>query len=184
MLGRPSRGGLAALVVVAAIAASPAQAKPKPKKEHSFRSVAALKAAVVEHREATWYWQDIMLVRRTKSAGHEVKTKSKRYLHWLAKTWYHRRVAAKHRAENVPNLSAWLCIHRGEGSWTDPNAPYYGGLQMDMSFQRSYGWDALQRWGTADHWHPLTQMWVAERARASGRGFYPWPTTARACKLI
>ena len=27
----------------------------------------------------------------------------------------------------------WLCIHRFEGAWNDPNAPYYGGLQMDIS---------------------------------------------------
>jgi hypothetical protein len=27
-------------------------------------------------------------------------------------------------------------------------------------------------------------MWVAERAYRSGRGFYPWPNTARACGLI
>jgi hypothetical protein len=27
-------------------------------------------------------------------------------------------------------------------------------------------------------------MWVAERAHRSGRGFYPWPNTARHCGLI
>ena len=33
----------------------------------------------------------------------------------------------------------------------------------------------------ADHWTPIEQMWVAERAYRSGRGFYPWPNTARYC---
>ena len=77
-----------------------------------------------------------------------------------------------------------MCIHRYEGSWVDPDAPYYGGLQMDMSFQRAYGWNLLQTKGTADNWSPLEQMWVAERAHASGRGFYPWPNTARYCNLF
>jgi hypothetical protein len=83
-----------------------------------------------------------------------------------------------------PHYAQWMCIHKGEGAWNDPNAPYYGGLQMDMSFQRAYGWDLLMRKGTADNWTPLEQMWVAEKAYASGRGFYPWPTTARRCGLI
>jgi hypothetical protein len=42
----------------------------------------------------------------------------------------------------------------------------------------------LRRKGTADHWTPLEQIWVAEHAYRSGRGFYPWPNTARDCGLI
>ena len=52
------------------------------------------------------------------------------------------------------------------------------------SFQQSYGRDLLRRKGTADHWSALEQMWVAERAYRAGRGYYPWPNTARACGLI
>jgi hypothetical protein len=78
----------------------------------------------------------------------------------------------------------WLCIHRYEGAWKDRGAPYYGGLQMDIVFQRHYGRTLLRRKGTADHWTPLEQMWVAEKAYRSGRGFYPWPNTARYCGLI
>jgi hypothetical protein len=143
-----------------------------------------LQGKVAEHRAATWYWQGVMFKRQTPSAGHEQKTTSVRYLRWLAKKWWHRRVATMRQAQNPPHLREWLCIHRYEGSWTDPNAPYYGGLQMDYSFQRAYGWSLLQRKGTADNWTPLEQMWVAERAHASGRGFYPWPNTARYCGLI
>jgi len=84
----------------------------------------------------------------------------------------------------VPNKNAWLCIHRGEGAWNDPNSPFWGGLQMDMSFQRAYGSYLLRKKGTADNWTPLEQMWTAEKARRSGRGFYPWPNTARNCGLI
>ena len=88
------------------------------------------------------------------------------------------------RALNVPHKDAWLCIHHYEGSWSDPNPPYYGGLQMDLGFQRTYGGALLRAKGTADHWTPLEQMWVAERAHRAGRGFYPWPNTARYCGLI
>jgi hypothetical protein len=82
-----------------------------------------------------------------------------------------------------PHYEQWLCIHSYEGSWTDPNAPFWGGLQMDYGFQQAYGGDLLRAKGTADHWTPLEQMWVAERAYKT-RGFYPWPNTARYCGLI
>lgn len=80
--------------------------------------------------------------------------------------------------------NAFLCIHRFEGAWNDPNAPYFGGLQMDLGFQRTYGGRLLERKGTADHWTPAEQIAVAIRAHQSGRGFYPWPNTARYCGLI
>lgn len=83
-----------------------------------------------------------------------------------------------------PHLADWLCIHRYEGSWDDPGAPYYGGLQMDWNFMQAYGRHLLETKGTADHWTPLEQMWVAENALRAGRGFYPWPNTARMCGLI
>ena len=76
-----------------------------------------------------------------------------------------------------PHLANWLCIHRYEGSWPDPGAPYYGGLQMDLPFQQAYGAWLLRHKGTANHWTPLEQIWTAERARRA-RGFYPWPNTA------
>lgn len=84
----------------------------------------------------------------------------------------------------IPHYYSWLCIHRYEGSWTDPNAPYYGGLQMDWNFMRTYGSWLLSHKGTADHWTPFEQMLVAERAHRSGRGFGPWPNTARYCHLL
>lgn len=80
--------------------------------------------------------------------------------------------------------TAFLCIHSGEGSWTDPGAPYYGGLQMDYEFQSTYGPTLLRAKGTADHWTPTEQIHVAYEAYRSGRGFFPWPNTARRCGLI
>jgi hypothetical protein len=83
-----------------------------------------------------------------------------------------------------PLESSFMCIHAYEGAWNDPSAPYYGGMQMDLSFQRAYGREFLNAWGTADHWPVSVQLAVAMRAYLSGRGFYPWPNTARYCNLI
>jgi hypothetical protein len=130
------------------------------------------------YRSEIEYWQQVMgagPLRQTASAGGRERT----FLRWrsLAR-------AVLRQAQHPPYASAWLCIHRYEGAWTDGGGPYYGGLQMDLGFQQHYGGYLLQRKGTAGHWTPLEQMWVAARAYRSGRGFYPWPNTARACGLL
>jgi hypothetical protein len=79
---------------------------------------------------------------------------------------------------------AFLCIHSHEGSWTDSGAPFWGGLQMDSSFMSSYGSWALKAFGTADRWPVSVQLSTAIQAYKSGRGFYPWPNTARYCGLL
>ena len=107
-----------------------------------------------------------------------------RYRLWRQDAWRIRAERARFRAHHPPHLAEWRCIHRWEGSWTDPNSPYYGGLQMDLAFQRAYGPRLLRHKGTANHWAPYEQMWVAERAFKAGRGFHPWPLTARRCGLI
>ncbi|HEY5295433.1 MAG TPA: hypothetical protein VIJ70_08160 [Gaiellaceae bacterium] len=87
-------------------------------------------------------------------------------------------------------IAGWLaddfrCIHRYEGSW-DANTGngYYGGLQMDLEFQHLYGAEFIRRWGTADNWPSWAQLEASARAYGSGRGFNPWPNTARACGLL
>ena len=88
-------------------------------------------------------------------------------------------------AARPPNYYAWLCIHSHEGAWNaNTGNGYFGGLQMDWSFMSSYGSSLLRSKGPAHNWTPLEQMWVAERAYRSGRGFYPWPNTARMCGLL
>lgn len=86
----------------------------------------------------------------------------------------------------VPHTPQWTCIHHGEGAWSSATGNgYHGGLQMDDSFERAYGQDMLRRYGGhAELWTPRDQMIVAERAYESGRGFQPWPNTARACGLL
>ena len=70
--------------------------------------------------------------------------------------WLHRAVAARRLFVAGPaHRRAWLCIHGYEGSWHDESAPYYGGLQMDISFQAHYGGVLLRSKGTADRWTPL-----------------------------
>jgi hypothetical protein len=78
---------------------------------------------------------------------------------------------------------AFLCIHRFEGRWSDPDAPYYGGMQMDLDFMAAYAAPFLRAYGTADHWTAAMQVVTAERAYLEGRGFEPWPNTARMCGL-
>lgn len=89
---------------------------------------------------------------------------------------------ARHDPDRL--VKGFLCIHRHEGAWDDPGAPYYGGLQFDMEFQRAYGREFLRAFGTADHWPPMIQVTVAIRAYLSGRGWWPWPNTARMCGLL
>jgi hypothetical protein len=80
---------------------------------------------------------------------------------------------------------AFLCVHAGEGSWgADTGNGYYGGLQMNLSFQRAYAGWALRTFGTANRWPASVQVATAIQAWASGRGFRPWPNTARACGLL
>jgi hypothetical protein len=97
--------------------------------------------------------------------------------------WSGRLVRARKAYHQPPHRSAWLCIHRFEGAWTDGGAPYYGGLQMDVGFQQHYGGWLYVHKGTANHWSPLEQIWTAEKALKT-RGFWPWPNTARYCGLI
>lgn len=139
---------------------------------------------IVRYRKQTWRWQRLMGVRRTPATHAALHTPSRQYKRWVRNLWQRRAIRARRKAQRPPHKAGWLCIQRHEGAWDDPNAPYYGGLQMDLSFQRTYGGHLLRRKGTADNWTPLEQMWVAERAHRSGRGFYPWPNTARYCGLI
>jgi len=81
--------------------------------------------------------------------------------------------------------SGFMCIHRYEGAWNaNTGNGYYGGLQMDYTFMHAYGSEFLRAYGTADRWPPAVQIAVAMRAYLSGRGFYPWPNSARLCGLL
>jgi hypothetical protein len=178
--------GLSALADPAEAPAGPQTGRAVKRAETRLLEVGStyLLPAIARHQRETWRWQRLMGVRRTPSSATARRSRIVEYRRWVHGLWRTRATRARRRAANPPRRAAWLCIHSHEGAWNDPNAPYYGGLQMDLSFQRAYGADLLRRRGTADNWTPVEQMWVAERAYRSGRGFYPWPNTARSCGLI
>jgi hypothetical protein len=138
-----------------------------------------------DYRAETWRWERLMGVRRTPATRAAERSSSTAFRQWVLEYWRGKARKAKTRALNPPRHRAWLCIHRHEGPWNaNTGNGYYGGLQMDMAFQRRYGLRLLRAKGTANRWTPLEQIWVAEKAYRSGRGFRPWPNTARACGLL
>jgi hypothetical protein len=178
------------------VLADPAQAPAGPRSAAAAAGPTSAERRVVTARRArllldgidrfraqTWRWQQLMRRPRTPSANSARRSHKAGYLRWVLNLWRTRAARARRQASNPPHERQWRCIQRFEGHWNDPHPPYWGGLQMDMSFQRAYGWELLRSKGTADNWSPVEQMWVAERAYRS-RGFTPWPNTARACGLL
>ena len=133
--------------------------------------------SIRRYRSEAWRWQALTGSART----HRSITPSTRA---VLQFWVQAAGRAYVKAIHPPHRGAWLCIHRYEGSWRDSGDPYWGGLQMDRGFMSGYAPRYLLRRGFANRWSPLEQMWVAERAYRSGRGFYAWPNTARFCGLI
>ncbi len=177
------------LLVLVGVLVLAAAALVNPRLADARSNRADVVAKIDDFRIETWRWQSLMGKPRTPTAYSERRARSAAYRAWLLDLWRKRAALAERRAANPPHRSGWLCIHRyerhpGQGWSTRTGNGFYGGLQMDISFQRAYGNELLRTKGTADRWSPLEQMWVAERAHRSGRGFYPWPNTARYCSLI
>jgi hypothetical protein len=116
---------------------------------------------------------------------------------FLHSAWVARDLAYIARMRRQLFVSSWLvrafgCIHSHEGDWEDGGDPYWGGLQMNRQFMRTYGADMLRKYGEPqgfvgpngwlNPWSKTEQITVAIRAYRSGRGFYPWPTR-RYCGL-
>ena len=57
---------------------------------------------------------------------------------------------------------------------------YFADARVSAARKRAF----LRRWGTADHWPAWAQIATSVRAYQAGRGFWPWPNTARACGLL
>jgi hypothetical protein len=103
--------------------------------------------------------------------------------------WEHR--LAHYRAayaRRKPVIDDLMCIHSYEGAWdavSDTVPTYYGGLQMDATFEQAYGADVLAyRDGAhANRWPKHDQLMVGYRGYEV-RGFTPWPTAAAACGLF
>jgi hypothetical protein len=113
-----------------------------------------------------------------RAASPEVKERALGYWRKRAKRVYR-------AAQTPPHEREFRCIHRHEARWkANTGNGYYGGLQMDLTFQRQYGQRLLRTKGRAHRWTELEQIWVAERAHRQGRGFHPWPVAASRCGLI
>ena len=183
---------LAALLICAAAAATLAAASGLPLKRahpaapktvrhpqsHRSKPRRHVNPALVRRlRSTAWRWQTVIGARHAQLAAPLHSPRALRY--WRTQV---RRVSWL--AAHPPHKRGWLCIHRYEGGWSDSGDPYWGGLQMDRGFMRTYAPRFLLRKGWADRWTALEQMWVAERAHRSGRGYYPWPNTARFCGLL
>jgi hypothetical protein len=179
---------LAALLIVAAVASTLPAASAPPRRAYPATTAVSptphkprlhVNPLLVRRlRNTVLRWQAVMGLRRRSFSSAPLQTpRALRY--WRNRVRYISRLAA-----HPPHRSGWLCIHHYEGSWSDSGDPYWGGLQMDRGFMRTYAPPVLLRRGWANRWTPLEQMWVAERAHRSGRGYYPWPNTARYCGLI
>lgn len=146
--------------------------------------VGNLRQDIAGHRSLTWRYEDRAGVPRTRTVYAERHTRSVPFLRWIDHRWMHRASQAKRlhprttRTGGIAHLALWLCIHRGEGAWTDDTGNgYYGGLQMTA------GWGGLAR---PDLVSPYVQMATAEREyRASGYSHYwlegQWPNTSPPC---
>ena len=178
-----------ALVLLAGCGAGAASASSErtsgPKRHIAgVQELQRLAGRIAGYQRATWGWERLMGIRRTQTEGRVLSSMRIEDVEQALALWRGRAARAAARAHHPPYLRAWLCIHRYEGSWRDSGAPYYGGLQMDVGFMQRYGGWLLRTKGTADHWTPLEQIWTAEKARRNGRGFWPWPNTARMCGLL
>jgi hypothetical protein len=98
-----------------------------------------------------------------------------------------RRVAQEALAQfqNPPEMSAFACIHRYEGSWTDRDSGHnghFGGVQFGKNEWLRYGYPYTgKKW--AYEATRLEQYWAAYRYWQVS-GFSPWPHTAHLCGLL
>jgi hypothetical protein len=146
------------------------------------RAIAYWTRHIRSYRAGTQRWLAVINGGPARSVSRRLSARAVAQLPRLARLWRHRERAAWWRANHPPELRGWNCIHQYEGSWTDSGGPYYGGLQMGLSFQATYGGWLLRHRGTADHWSPLEQIWAAVRAWRV-RGFSAWPSTAHYCGM-
>lgn len=91
----------------------------------------------------------------------------------------------KYQFRHPPEMTAFMCIHSYEGSWTDQDSGHnghYGGVQFGRKEWLKFGYPYTGKlWAyLADKY---SQLWAAYRYYLVS-GFSPWPATAHACGLI
>jgi hypothetical protein len=178
--------------VAAALACAVALLIPSEEAAAGERQLAAgstyLTSKIDRWRQRTWYWQRVMGKRLYPTAYLDRASRSLTYRQWVLELWKGRALKAKRRALRPPHLKRWLCVfrherHPAQGWRTQTGNGYYGGLQMDLTFQRNYGKWLLRAKGRAHRWTPIEQIWAAERGRRV-QGWHAWPNSARMCGLI
>jgi hypothetical protein len=183
----PSQGeGIIRCLTILSLALFFCSAPAHAARQHvSTAQLHRLRGGVAWQRTTAWRSQDRAYEARTRTVYAERHTRSPAYIRWIAQHWKHIRAEANAKAARlarlIPHRGLWLCIHRGEGAWNDPNAPFYGGLQMTSP------------WGTgvyyverADWLSPWEQMRKAELGYiASGHSISwlrgQWPNTSPPC---
>ena len=110
------------------------------------------------YQRTTWHWQRVMGLATSPTTGESLDQLGIPGAKVALRRWQRLAATARRQAAHPPHLAAFLCIHRYEGSWTDRDAPFWGGLQMNYGFQATYGGWLLRTKGTADHWTPLEQI--------------------------
>lgn len=167
------------------VSTSAIQVPTKVKKEETCNKWKIVKG-IRFYRASAWYWDWAAGTSPTRFSKWKPKH-SCGFLTYLAVQSRKKAHIAKAQFQTwyARTYSKWACIHSYEGSWQDAGDPFWGGLQMDRGFMSSYGSDFIRAFhGYANVWPVWAQLRAAERAYYSGRGFYPWPNTARYCGLI
>jgi hypothetical protein len=152
---------------------------PHPKLVHRLRQEIRLRRHHAVRR--AWKLGIILQPKRRERYTVDVPT-----LEAMGARWHRRSHHYKLRLiRRAPVYAALACIHSYEGSWTaySPAGPYYGGYQMDPSFETTYGPDYVELWGDASSWPAAMQTAAAYKATRTV-GYTPWPSSAAACGLL
>lgn len=177
-------GPIRALTIVTALLTAYILTGPLPGADSKPRSAQLVNLQIDERRVRANEFRRALGHQTWPTSYSYRRTRSTAYRRWVLDLWESRAARARKWFWDDWRVQGFLCIHQGEGAWNaNTGNGYYGGLQMDWSFQSSYGPEFLRSKGTANRWTPLEQIMVALRAHRT-RSFYPWPTTARRCGLI
>jgi hypothetical protein len=146
-----------------------------------------------EAREATHRCQDELALKRSPVADRTPV--GVRYRRWVLALWQARKQAYCGAMRQLASYSearharVWAkssgpsCVSSHEGAVTSNTGNgYYGKWQADIDFQRAYGREFYERWGTANNWPAWAQDVMARRGYEA-RGWGPWPTTSVICGL-
>lgn len=171
------------------------KARKAGKEQRQLRQAAQQKALTLRLssetaslKQKTHHWQAVMRITQSRPVPAPPKTSKLEKAQFRYRVWSKRAATTWQRYSHPPNRENWNCIQRHETAppfpaWrTRSGNGYYGGVQMDMTFQRTHGEYLLEKKGTADHWTVLEQIWVAEHGREV-QGWGAWPNTSRMCGL-